>query len=131
MSEHDSLQRLCQRFAYRNGFSRRRSTSSKLSQTNLLEIQISFTSNFWGLYSSHNPDCIINCDETGINLDMPPQLCPIPPNCTAICQTLDVGVMGPYKQTLRTLWMDEDHRPITPIEEGNEPSTGLYVHGKK
>ncbi|RHZ21996.1 hypothetical protein DYB37_006756 [Aphanomyces astaci] len=36
---------------------------------------------------------------------------PLPANCTSVCQPLDVGVMGPFKKLLRTLWLDE--APVT------------------
>ncbi|RQM21863.1 hypothetical protein B5M09_013493 [Aphanomyces astaci] len=35
----------------------------------------------------------------------------LPANCTSVCQPLDVGVMGPFKKLLRTLWLDE--APVT------------------
>lgn len=34
-------------------------------------------------------------------------LCPLPPNCTSVVQPLDVGVMGPLKQVMRSLWLSE------------------------
>ncbi|RLN70846.1 hypothetical protein BBJ28_00017005 [Nothophytophthora sp. Chile5] len=33
---------------------------------------------------------------------------PLPPNCTSVCQPLDVGVMGPLKQKIRALWLLEE-----------------------
>ncbi|KAE9091051.1 hypothetical protein PF006_g25013 [Phytophthora fragariae] len=32
---------------------------------------------------------------------------PLPANSTAVCQPLDVGVMGPLKKSLRALWLKE------------------------
>ncbi|RHZ26065.1 hypothetical protein DYB37_011187 [Aphanomyces astaci] len=40
---------------------------------------------------------------------------PLPPNCTSVCQPLDVGVMGPFKKLLRTLWLEE-----TPVVTAGE-----------
>ncbi|POM63822.1 Hypothetical protein PHPALM_20729 [Phytophthora palmivora] len=34
-------------------------------------------------------------------------VCPLPANSTAVCQPLDVGVMGPLKKTLRALWLTD------------------------
>ncbi|KAJ0390660.1 hypothetical protein P43SY_011835 [Pythium insidiosum] len=34
-------------------------------------------------------------------------VCSLPPNATAACQPLDVGVMGPLKANLRALWLKE------------------------
>jgi hypothetical protein len=36
-------------------------------------------------------------------------VCPLPPNSTSHVQPLDVGVMGPFKAILRTLWLEEEH----------------------
>jgi hypothetical protein len=35
------------------------------------------------------------------------KLCLLPPNCTHVCQPLDVGVMGPFKAILRSKWLLE------------------------
>ena len=35
------------------------------------------------------------------------ELCHLPPNCTHVCQPLDVGVMGPFKAILRSKWLME------------------------
>ncbi|KAH9111645.1 hypothetical protein LEN26_001591 [Aphanomyces euteiches] len=35
-------------------------------------------------------------------------LCAIPPNTTAVCQPLDVGIMAPFERHLRDLWLLED-----------------------
>ncbi|EGZ15809.1 hypothetical protein PHYSODRAFT_508992, partial [Phytophthora sojae] len=40
-------------------------------------------------------------DETGATV------VPLPANSTAVCQPLDVGVMGPLKKSLRALWLKE------------------------
>ncbi|KAF0709004.1 hypothetical protein AaE_013015 [Aphanomyces astaci] len=40
---------------------------------------------------------------------------PLPANCTSVCQPLDVGVMGPFKKLLRTLWPKE--KPVTTAAE--------------
>ncbi|KAE9272026.1 hypothetical protein PR003_g30330 [Phytophthora rubi] len=34
-------------------------------------------------------------------------VCPLRANSTAVCQPLDVGVMGPLKKTLRALWLTD------------------------
>uniref|UniRef100_H3GYX3 DDE-1 domain-containing protein n=1 Tax=Phytophthora ramorum TaxID=164328 RepID=H3GYX3_PHYRM len=34
---------------------------------------------------------------------------PLPPNSTSVCQPLDVGVMGPLKQLMKSLWLIEDN----------------------
>ena len=34
-------------------------------------------------------------------------VCPLPENATSVCQPLDVGVMGPLKRKIRSLWLRE------------------------
>jgi len=34
-------------------------------------------------------------------------VCPLPENSTSVCQLLDVGVMGPLKRKIRSLWLRE------------------------
>lgn len=41
------------------------------------------------------------------------QVCPLPPNSTSVVQPLDVGVMGPFKARLRSLWLQELETPTT------------------
>jgi len=47
----------------------------------------------------------------------------LPANCTSVCQPLDVGVMGPFKRRLQTLWLEgqvasllreDEDEPIAP-----------------
>jgi len=42
----------------------------------------------------------------------------LPPNCTHVCQPLDVGVMGPFKSILRSKWLVEQINTIMD-EHGN------------
>lgn len=44
-------------------------------------------------------------------------VCPVPANATAVCQPLDVGVMGPLKARLRTNWLKEATRAKTAAEK--------------
>ena len=39
------------------------------------------------------------------------------PNSTSICQPLDVGVMGPFKQIIRRMWLTDKNRPDTAEEK--------------
>jgi len=41
----------------------------------------------------------------------------LPPNSTSICQPLDVGVMGPFKQIIRRMWLSDKSRPKTAEEK--------------
>jgi len=38
-------------------------------------------------------------------------------HCTSICQPLDVGVMGPFKQIIRGMWLTDKNRPKTAEEK--------------
>ncbi len=40
-------------------------------------------------------------------------VCPLPSKSTLVCQPLDVGVMGPMKQRLRTMWLADPTTPST------------------
>jgi hypothetical protein len=42
---------------------------------------------------------------------------PVPANATAVCQPLDVGLMGPLKVGLRTNWLMEETRAKTAAEK--------------
>jgi hypothetical protein len=42
---------------------------------------------------------------------------PVSANATAVCQSLDVGLMGPLKMDLRTNWLKEDSRAKTAAEK--------------
>ncbi len=44
-------------------------------------------------------------------------LCPLTPNCTSILQPLDVGVMGPFKNALRQIWLTENHGKLSAMEK--------------
>ena len=41
----------------------------------------------------------------------------LPPNSISICQPLDVGVMGPFKQIIRRMWLSDKSRPKTAEEK--------------
>ncbi|ETM54276.1 hypothetical protein L914_02371, partial [Phytophthora nicotianae] len=41
----------------------------------------------------------------------------LPKNATSVCQPLDVGVMGPLKAKLRSLWMEEKGKAMTAHEK--------------
>ncbi|RQM25257.1 hypothetical protein B5M09_013286 [Aphanomyces astaci] len=45
----------------------------------------------------------------------------IPPNATSAVQLLDVGVMGPFKRHLRSLWLEEDLIEGGDSDEGVDP----------
>ncbi|RHZ01041.1 hypothetical protein DYB35_012360 [Aphanomyces astaci] len=50
---------------------------------------------------------------------------PLPANCTSVCQPLDVGVMGPFKKLLRTLWLDE--APVTSAADKRREKLPLLI----
>ena len=52
---------------------------------------------------------------TTVEKELKAELYPLPPNTTAACQPLDVGVMGPYKAKLRALWLRDKAKYSTPI----------------
>jgi hypothetical protein len=55
-----------------------------------------------------NLDChISNEAEEIVAGELFGSVCPLPPNSTSVCQPLDVGVMGPLKAKLRSLWLEE------------------------
>ncbi|OQR80643.1 hypothetical protein ACHHYP_20866 [Achlya hypogyna] len=68
-----SLSELCRRFAYRHGFSRRTATQSAMLAADMATQQKQFCLFFWELYSQLPPSMLINVDETGICIDMPPK----------------------------------------------------------
>ena len=41
----------------------------------------------------------------------------LPPNSISIYQQLDVGVMGPFKQIIRRMWLTDKNRPNTAEEK--------------
>ena len=41
----------------------------------------------------------------------------LPPNSTSTCQSLDVGVMGPFKQIIRRMWLTDKNRSNTAEEK--------------
>ncbi|KAF0720578.1 Aste57867_218 [Aphanomyces stellatus] len=51
---------------------------------------------------------------------------PLPANCTSTCQPLDVGVMGPFKKILRTLWLEE-----TPVKTAAEKRLAMIKRSIK
>ena len=60
-----SLERLCRRFAYRHGFSKRTATKLQENVVALAEKKDQYCSRFWELYGNVNPKNIFNVDETG------------------------------------------------------------------
>jgi len=68
-----NLARMCRRFAYKNGFGRRVATSNKLKTHDLQEIKATFAFEFWAKYQTLEPARLVNVDETGIFMDMPPR----------------------------------------------------------
>lgn len=68
-----NLARMCRRLAYAFGFSRRRASSNKLAQQDLEALQATFAASFWERFEQWPTSHIVNCDETGIFLDMPPR----------------------------------------------------------
>ena len=60
-----SLERLCRRFAYRHGLSKRTATKLQENVTVLAEKKDIYCTQFWGLYSNVNTENIFNVDETG------------------------------------------------------------------
>jgi len=55
-----------------------------------------------------NLDChVADAAEAIVATELFGLLCPFPPHSTSVCQPLDVGVMGPLKAKLRTLWLEE------------------------
>jgi hypothetical protein len=55
-----------------------------------------------------NLDCHVSqAAEEIVATELFSSLCALPPNTTSICQPLDVGVMGPLKAKLRSLWLEE------------------------
>ncbi|RHY14701.1 hypothetical protein DYB36_010191 [Aphanomyces astaci] len=119
VEHYKSLLRLWQSFAARHRFSQRVPCHTKLPEISMVLIRNDFAATFWNTYSDRNLRDIINADETAVSYDMPPArygrksgsrpsvLEPLPPNCTSVCQSLDVGVMGPFKKLLSTLWLEE------------------------
>jgi hypothetical protein len=67
-----NLARMCRRLAYAFGFSRCRASSNKLAQQDLEALQATFAASFWERFEQWPTSHIVNCDETGIFLDMPP-----------------------------------------------------------
>ncbi|KAH9163879.1 hypothetical protein AeNC1_018737 [Aphanomyces euteiches] len=42
-----------------------------------------------------------------VNEELGSHLCTIPPNAALVCQSLDFGIMAPFKKYLRRLWLEE------------------------
>lgn len=58
-----------------------------------------------------NLDCHIS--QTSVNIvaeSLGSEVVPLPENCTSVCQPLDVGVMGPLKKKIQTLWLSESSK---------------------
>nr|CCA14108.1 conserved hypothetical protein [Albugo laibachii Nc14] len=60
-------------------------------------------------------------------------LVPLPINSTAVCQPLDVGVMGPLKAKLRAMWLTEEKEAksaakATHYDQKNDQSVGRARH---
>jgi len=49
--------------------------------------------------------------------ELPSEISILPPNSTSIRQSLDVGVMGPFKQIIRRMWLTDKNRPNTAEEK--------------
>ena len=49
--------------------------------------------------------------------ELPSEISILPPNSTSIRQSLDVGVMGPFKQIIRRMWLTDKNRPKTAEEK--------------
>ncbi|OQR97418.1 hypothetical protein ACHHYP_20567 [Achlya hypogyna] len=119
-SAHDSLARLCRRFAWANGFGRRRATSAKLAQVDMAEQQREFAAAFWEVYGSWPDAMIANVDETGLSCWTilkvmsrkqvnASSVKALSADCARYLPIpLDVSVMGPFKALLRTLWIMEE-----------------------
>ncbi|KAH9110184.1 hypothetical protein AeMF1_014940 [Aphanomyces euteiches] len=58
---------------------------------------------------------VSNASAETICFDLCASLEPLPPNSTSACQPLDVGVMGPLKARMRSLWLRE--KPVTSAAE--------------
>ncbi|RHY55266.1 hypothetical protein DYB30_008128 [Aphanomyces astaci] len=72
---------------------------------------------------SDRPIAMLSCRADGT---LPFVLEPLPPNCTSVCQPLDVGVMGPFKKLLRTLWLEE-----TPVVTAGEKRLAMIKRSIK
>ena len=55
-------------------------------------------------FDAHVTPASHECVQSAYNLE----LIMLPPNCTHVCQPLDVGVMGPFKSILRSKWLIEN-----------------------
>jgi len=70
---YENLARMCRRFAFNNGFGRRVATSRTIKSYDLDEIKASFAEAFWAKYAGLDRARLVNVDETGIFMDMPPR----------------------------------------------------------
>jgi len=69
----DMLSDLCRRFAYNYGFGRRRATQASSTQPGMEEQKAQFAA-FFGKCMGHGRQTpIVNVDETGVCIDMPPR----------------------------------------------------------
>ncbi|KAE9045475.1 hypothetical protein PR002_g2200 [Phytophthora rubi] len=55
--------------------------------------------------------------QTAVLDDTYAKVVPLPPNSTSVCLPLDVGVMGPLKQLMKSLWAEEDNTDDEPAAE--------------
>jgi len=105
---YSNLARMCRRFAYKNGFGRRVATFNKLKEVDLESIKASFSAAFWKKFPTVEPARLINIDETGIFVDMPPRyilvelenrrrLTAVKKNSGRITATLGIKANGMYR----------------------------------
>ena len=65
-----------------------------------------------------NLDCHVSEDSVNICAEkLGSEIYPLPENTTSYCQPLDVGVMGPLKAKLRTLWLVNSTKAKTVSEK--------------
>jgi hypothetical protein len=63
-------------------------------------------------FEAHVTEASRRCVETALNS----QLSLLPPNCTHVCQPLDVGIMGPFKSILRSRWLKESVHDVMDLD---------------
>eukprot|EP00644_Phytophthora_capsici_P012916 jgi/Phyca11/101358/e_gw1.5.915.1 len=68
-----ALQRLCQRFMHRHGFTDQAPQEAKIQNEYLEETHLQFSLDFWSKYAAYGPHEIYNVDETAIYYEMFPR----------------------------------------------------------
>ncbi|POM64860.1 Hypothetical protein PHPALM_19561 [Phytophthora palmivora] len=64
-----------------------------------------------------NLECHVSGESEAImSEELKAVLQPLPKNATSVCQPLDVGVMGPLKAKLKSLWLFENSTATTAQE---------------